>query len=609
MKTSDFDPASFQVFNKQIQRATLFILVVFGVLILRLWFLQILNGPVYRSKSEHNRIRLQDISPSRGIIFDRRGEVLVDNRPSYNLYIIPEEVQDQGRLLESLSRLIVLDPGPTGELLDKASRGLPFKPVCVKRDISRNELAIIETHRFNLPGVLIAVKQQRRYISGYLASHLLGYLGEITEQQLKTGEYPDNKSGDLVGKSGVEWKWQAVLNGKRGGAQVEVDAAGRTIQVISRKPPVSGSDISLTIDRSLQALAEKALHGKRGAIVAMDPQNGEILALASSPPYDPNLFVGGIDKTNWDRIVSSEDFVLQNRALTGQYPPGSVFKIVVALAGLQEGVIDPGEELYCNGIYALGRSKYRCWKKYGHGKVGFHKALVESCDIYFYKMGMRLGVDRIGAYAKKFGLGVKTGIDVGREKGGLIPTREWKLKKWGVPWQAGETVSLSIGQSFILVTPLQMARMISAVFSGGSVHRPQLTKKIGKTPADKVHGSSLEGKGRLEIKQEYLELVKKALVGVVNEPHGTGSKARVKNITVAGKTGTAQVVALKKGKGKQDPEEVPFKFRDHAWFLAVAPAENPKIAIAVLVEHGGHGGSAAAPIAKEIIEAYLREPG
>jgi len=609
LKTSDFDPASFQVFNKQIRRATLFVLVVFGVLILRLWFLQILNGPVYRSKSEHNRIRLQDISPSRGIIFDRRGEVLVDNRPSYNLYIIPEEVQDQGRLLESLSRLIGLDPGPTGELLDKASRGLPFKPVCVKRDISRNELAIIETHRFNLPGVLIAAKQQRRYISGNLASHLLGYLGEITEQQLKTGEYPDNKSGDLIGKSGVEWKWQAVLNGKRGGAQVEVDAAGRTIQVISRKPPVSGSDISLTIDKSLQALTEKALNGKRGAIVAMDPRDGEILALASSPPYDPNLFVGGIDKTDWDRIVSSEDFVLQNRALTGQYPPGSVFKIVVALAGLQEGVIDPGEELFCNGIYTLGQSKYRCWKKYGHGKVGFHKALVESCDIYFYKMGMRLGVDRLGAYAKKLGLGEKTGIDVGREKGGLIPTREWKLKKWGVPWQAGETVSLSIGQSFILVTPLQMAKMISAVFNGGTIHRPQLTKKIGKTLTDKVHGSSLEGKGRLEIRQEYLELVKKALVGVVNEPRGTGSKARVKNITVAGKTGTAQVVALKKGKGGQDPEEVPFKFRDHAWFVAVAPAENPKIAIAVLVEHGGHGGSVAAPIAKEIIGAYLGEPG
>ncbi len=608
MRTSDFDPASFEVFNKQIRWATLFVLVVFSVLILRLWFLQIMNGPVYRSKSEHNRIRLQDISPFRGIIFDRNGEVLVDNRPSYDLYIIPEEVQDKGRLLESLNRLIGLDPGSTGGWLDKVSRGLPFKPVCVKRDISRNELATIETHRFNLPGILIKVKQQRRYISGKLASHLLGYMGEITKQQLRAGEYPNNKSGDLIGKSGVEWKWQTVLNGKRGGEQVEVDAAGRIIKVVSRKPPVSGADIYLTIDKNLQVLAEKALSGKKGAIVAMDPRDGEILALASSPPYDPNLFVGGIDKASWENIVSSEDSALQNRALTGLYPPGSVFKIIIALAGLQEGVIDPAEELFCNGTYSLGRSKYRCWKKYGHGKVGFHRALVESCDIYFYKMGRRLGVDRIASYAKKFGLGEKTGIDVGREKSGLIPTKEWKLKRWGSPWQAGETVSLSIGQSFILVTPIQMATMISAVFNGGVVHKPQLTKRIGKTHADKVHGSGLKGRGRLGIRQGHLELVRKALIGVVNEPRGTGSKAKVKDITVAGKTGTAQVVALKKGKGGDDRDGVPFEHMDHAWFVAVAPAEKPKIAIVIVIEHGGHGGSTAAPIAKEIIGAYLGAP-
>ncbi len=609
MRTSDFDPVSFDVFNKQLRRATLFVLVMFSILLLRLWFLQIVNGPLYRSKSEHNRIRLQDISPSRGIIFDRNGHVLVDNRPSYDLFIIPEEVQDRGELLESLTRLIGLDPGPTAELLGVASRSFPFRPVCVKRDISRNELAIIETHRFNLPGVLIKVKQQRRYISGNLASHILGYLGEITEGQLRGGKYPDNKSGDMIGKSGVEWKWQGVLNGKRGGEQVEVDAAGRKIQLISRKPPVSGTDIYLTIDKDLQSLAEKALAGKRGAIVGMDPKNGEILALASSPPYDPNLFVSGIDKANWEKIVSSEDFVLQNRALTGQYPPGSVFKIIVALAGLQEGVIDPAEELYCNGTYSLGQSKYRCWKKYGHGKVALHKALVESCDIYFYKMGIRLGIDRIAAYAKRFGLGEKTGIDVGREKGGLIPTREWKLKRWGVPWQAGETVSASIGQSFVLVTPVQMATMISAVFNGGVIHRPHLTKRIGRAPADNSHESTRKGEGVLGIRQEYLKFVGKALLDAVNGRHGTGSKARVKGLTVAGKTGTAQVVGLEKEKGTHDQDEVPLKFRDHAWFVAVSPVEDPKIAIAVLVEHGGHGGSAAAPIAAEIIGAYLGTPG
>ncbi|MFH1242763.1 MAG: penicillin-binding protein 2 [Pseudomonadota bacterium] len=611
MRTSDFDPVSFEVFTKQIRRATLFVLVVFSVLILRLWFLQIMNGHVYRSKSEHNRIRLQDVSPSRGIIFDRNGKVLVDNRPSYDLCVIPEEVQDKGQLLQSLTQLIGLDPGPAGKLLNVGARGLPFKPVCVKSDISRNELAIIETNRFNLPGVLIKVKQRRRYISGNLASHVLGYLGEITEEELKTRECPNNKSGDLIGKSGAEWKWQTVLNGKRGGEQIEVDAAGRTIKVISRQPPLSGTDIYLTIDKNLQGLAEKALSGKRGAIVAMDPMDGEILALASSPPYDPNLFVGGIDKESWERIVSSEDFALQNRALTGQYPPGSVFKIVVALAGLEEGVIDPAEELFCNGVYQLGLGKYHCWKKHGHGKVALHRALVESCDVYFYRIGKRLGVDKIASYARRLGLGEKTGVDVGREKSGLIPTKEWKLRKWGSPWQAGETVSLAIGQSFILVTPIQMARLISAIFDGEVLPKPRVTKHIGKTQTERPYEPSQKETGRLGIKQEHLELVRKALAGVVNEPHGTGSKARLKGVTVAGKTGTAQVVALEieKRKGQNHKNEVPFEFRDHAWFVAVAPVKKPKIAIAILVEHGGHGGSAAAPIAKEIIGAYLGKSG
>lgn len=575
-------------------------------MILRLWFLQIVNGPLYRSKSEHNRLRLRDISPSRGVIFDRNGEVLVDNRPSYNLCIIPEDVQDRGRLLASLNRLTGLDPEPTGQMLDEASRIHPFKPVCVKKDISRNELAIIETHGFNLPGVLIKVRQQRRYIYGGLASHIVGHLGEISEGQLRSRRYPDNKSGDLIGKSGVERKWQKLLNGIRGGEQVEVDAAGRTIQLISRKPPVCGANIYLTIDKNLQAFAEEVLSGKKGAIVAMDPRDGEILALASSPGYDPNLFIGGIDKVSWERIASSKDFPLQNRALSGQYPPGSVFKIIVALAGLQEGVIDPQEEFFCNGAYTLGRRKYRCWKEYGHGKISLRRALVESCDVYFYNLGRRLGVDKIAYYAKKFGLGRKTGFDAAREKEGLVPTREWKLRKLGEPWQAGETVSLSIGQSFILVTPIQMVNVISAIFNGGGLYQPQVTKWVGKSEADKVYEFSPKLMQRLGIKQEHLEFVKKALIDAVNEPRGTGSKARVKNITVAGKTGTAQVVTLEERKGPDDEDEVPFELRDHAWFVAVAPAESPRIAVAVLVEHGGHGGSGAAPIAKEMIKAYLR---
>ena len=583
----------------------LFVLVVFGVLILRLWFLQIVNGSVYRMKSEHNRIRLQDILPFRGMILDRNGEVLVDNLPSYDLYVIPEEVQDRSQLLKKLSRLGDIDSENAARILDKAALGYPFKPVCLKRDMSRDELARIETHRFDLPGVMIKVSPQRHYFYEGLASHVLGYLGEISQTQLTSGQFRNNKSGDLIGKRGIEQKWQALLNGVRGGEQVEVDAVGRRIEVISRRAPVSGANISLTIDKTLQALADNLLHGKQGAIVAVDPLNGEVLALASSPSYNPNLFIKGFDAKTWQTIVSSKDFPLQNRALAGQYPPGSVFKIVVALAGLEEGVIKPEEEIFCNGTFSLGNRSYRCWKKYGHGKVNLHRALVESCDVYFYNLGRRLGVDKIARYSRRLGLGMRTGLDLDNEKSGLIPTREWKLKRWGIPWQAGETVSTSIGQSFVLTTPVQIANLISAVFNGGYIYKPQVTKWVRKTEGENLFEIASQTAAQAGIKPEHLNLVKDALIGVVNQPRGTGSKAKLKGVTVAGKTGTAQVVALKKEDRTTDESEIPLKFRDHAWFVAVAPADTPKIAVAVLVEHGGHGGSAAAPIARELIKAYL----
>ena len=608
MRTSDFDPISIEILARQLKKMTLVVLVIFCILILRFWFLQIVNGSSYRTKSENNRIHLQDIPPFRGMILDRTHETLVDNRPSYDLYVIPEEVQNRELLLQSLNRLTALDPGPTALKFNADSRRYPFRPICLKRDLSRNELALIETHRFNLPGVMIKVTPQRHYIWGDFAPHLVGYLGEISENQLRSGKYPDSKPGDLIGKSGIEWKWQPDLNGVRGGEQVEVDATGRKLRVIARKAPVPGASVCLTIDKNLQAVAEKALAGKSGAIVAMDPNNGELLAMASRPSFDPNLFVGGIDRARWEEIALSTEFPLQNRSLSGQYPPGSVFKIILALAGLQEDIIDPEEEIVCNGIYFLGRRGYRCWKRYGHGRVNLHRALVESCDVYFYEIGKRLGIDKIAHYAKIFGLGKISGFDKAHEKSGLIPTREWKQKRFGVPWQGGETLSTAIGQSFVLVTPIQMATFISAVFNGGTLYRPQATLWVGKNGDKKIFKISPEIKSRLEFKSENLALVKRALIGVVNEPHGTGGKAKVKDITVAGKTGTSQVVALDKGKGFGSEEEIPLQYRDHAWFVAVAPAENPRIAVAVVVEHGGHGGSAAAPIAGQVISAYLKVP-
>ncbi len=608
MRTSDFDPVSVGIFNRRIKNATLFVLAMFSILVLRLWFLQIVNGPMYRAKSENNRIRLRDIPPFRGMIMDRNKNVLVDNRPSYDLYVVPEDIHDRAQLLNDLNQLTGLNHEDMEQKLKEVSSRRSFIPVCLAKDITRDNLAIIETHQFNLPGVIIKVEPQRHYICGKLAFHLLGYMGQIGENQIKSGQYPENKSGDSIGKSGVESKWQPYLSGMRGGEQVEVDAAGRKIRTISMKAPSPGANICLTLDKDLQITAEQALANKKGAIVALDPNTGEVLALASSPSVDPNLFIGGIDTKTWKKISSSNNFPLQNRALSGQYPPASVFKIIVALAGLEEGIIDPEEIIHCRGFFFLGRHKYNCWKKYGHKEMNLHSALLQSCDVYFYQMGKRLGVEVIARYANKFGLGKKTGFSTGREKAGLIPTKKWKLKKIGRPWQEGETISMSIGQSFVLVTPIQTAVMISAVFNGGILYMPQVTKWVGESESEKTYEFSPKIIKRIDIHQEYLEIVKKALIGVVHEPHGTASKARVKGITVAGKTGTAQVVALKKDDdGKSSEEEIPVHHRDHAWFAAVAPAENPRIALAILIENGGHGGSAAAPIAREMIKVYLKD--
>jgi len=610
LRKSDFDPVSKDIFDKQLKRLTLIIVVVFSILILRFWFLQVVNGPMYRTKSENNRIRILDIPPFRGMILDRNGEIFVDNRPSYDLYVIPEEVQDWEKLIINLNLLTGLDPESVKLKLNKEKRKPPFSPVCLKRDMSRNELAKIESHRFNLPGIIVKIASQRHYIYGKSASHILGYLGEINEKQLSSGRYVGNKSGDLIGKSGVEKKWQKYLNGIRGGEQVEVEAAGRIIRVIAQKQAIPGANVCLTIDKDLQAVAEKAMIGKRGAIVAMDPDNGQILVMVSSPSFDPNLFVEGIDETTWKEMALSKKFPLQNRALAGQYSPGSVFKIVVALAGLEEGVIDFGDEVVCNGIYKLGRSSFRCWKRGGHGKVNLYRALAESCDVYFYKLGEQLGIDRISEYARKFGLGEATGIDIGQEKRGLVPNRAWKLKKYGESWQGGETLSTVIGQSYVLVTPIQMVVAVAAVFNGGNIFEPQITRWVGKNEAEKIYEFVPVLKGNLGFRQENLEIVKKALIGVVNDPHGTGKRARFKNVTVAGKTGTVQVVTRKRQQELQKlnkDNEIPYKARDHAWFVAVAPAAKPRIAIAVLVEHGGHGGSTAAPIAREIISEAIKK--
>ena len=609
MRTSGFDPALAEIIGKRLKVVTIFIVVIISVLLLRLWFLQIVKGPSYRVQSENNRIHLQNIPPFRGLILDRNGELLVDNRPSYDLYIIPEDVPDSDALYANLNRFIPINPDQFKKKLKRKYSSLSFKPVLLKRGITREELAVIEANRFNLPGVFIEVKPQRNYIYKSFASHIMGYLGEISEDQLKSGKFKNIDSGDMIGKYGIENIWQNQLNGKRGGRQVEVDASGRKLRTISQKPAVPGYNIYLTIDSDLQSFAEESLKDKTGTIIALNPNNGEVLAMVNSPDFDPNKFVTGFNNAEWNEIINNPDKPLQNRVIRGQYPAASVFKIVTALAGLEEGEIDPEEKVSCVRKFRLGDSTYGCWKlKHGgHGDVNLKEAILGSCDIYFYKIGKRLGIDKIAKYARMFGLGEKTGIDLNGEKEGLIPDTEWKLKTKGIPWQQGETLSCAIGQSYVLVTPVQMANLMSTVFNGGIVYQPRVVKKV-MNGENEIYKMSPKWKKKLPVSKESIELVKEALIAVVNDPEGTAYKyARIKGITVAGKSGSAQVVNLEKAKNANPDGEVPSKYEDHAWFVAIAPAENPEIAVAVLVEHGGGGSGNSGPVARDIIKHFLKK--
>lgn len=608
MRTSGFDPVLNEIINRRLRVITIFIIVMFSALILRLWFLQIINGPMYKIRSENNRIRLRSLPSFRGLILDRNGNLLVDNRPSFSLNLIPEDIRNEKQLFDSIEQLIPFDRKKASLKLKKVTSRNRFKPVEIKKNITREELAIIEANLFNLPGARTQFRPQRNYVYGSFASHIIGYLGEISEIQLKSGKYPGNGLGDFIGQFGVEKMWQDALEGAKGAEQVEVDVYGRKLRTLPPvRSPVPGYNIYLTIDKDLQLLAENCLKGKEGAIVALDPNNGEVLAMASAPAFDPNKFIGGISSTEWNKLMGSKKKPLLNRAITGGYSPGSVFKIVTSIAGLEEGIIDPEEEFFCNGTYKLGNYESNCWKwdKGGHGKVNLHKAIRESCDVYFYKIGLKLGIDNIAHYARAFGLGQKTNIDLANEYRGLIPDTEWKRKTLGEEWQQGETMSCAIGQSYVTVTPIQLASLISTVFNGGRIYQPKIVKSVGDD-TDKVYEFNPGLLGILSFNDSNIEKVKNSLIAVVNEAGGTGDESRIKGITVAGKTGTVQVIGNEKAKNLHPEGDVPDEYKDHAWFAAIAPAEEPRIAVAVLVEHGEHS-SASALVSKKLIMQYLKK--
>ncbi|HIJ95222.1 MAG TPA: penicillin-binding protein 2 [Desulfuromonadales bacterium] len=574
---------------------------VFLLLVLRLWHLQILNAEDYQARSENNRLRFVPVAASRGAILDRKGAVIVSNRPSFSLAVIPQEVQDKELLLTQLADLLGLDRKEMSENWQKNHGRAKYFPIVLSSNISRDQVEIVEENRLRLPGVEIEMKPVREYSHGVLAAHLLGYIGEISEKELDSAGLEEYNPGDYVGKNGIERALERELHGSDGGRQLEVDARGRVLRTISESRPTVGNSIVLTIDMAVQKQAEQAFGDQAGAAVAMDVSNGEILAFVSNPGFDPALFSGKLPADIWKGYLEDVRRPLENKALSGQYPPGSTFKVITALAGLQEGTINDATSVNCSGSYSMGTSTFKCWNKRGHGTTSLKKSLRESCDVYYYQLGEKLGVDKIAAAAREFRLGTALGVELQNEKVGLIPTTEWKQKRLGQRWYRGETLPVSIGQGYVLMTPIQLASMIATVANEGTVFRPHLVKKVVDADGKTLRETKPEILSKTTaFSKETYRLVKQGLSAVVNEPGGTGAMARLYDVRVAGKTGSSQVVKMRDSKNS-----TAYKFRDHALFVAFAPFENPEIAVAVVVEHGEHGGSAAAPIVGRILRAYF----
>lgn len=572
--------------SDKVMVAGLLITLGFLILLIRLWQLQILQGSEYRKVSESNRLRVFGVPAPRGIIFDRNGVPLVKNISYFCAALIPGEFDNQR--IPDLARMLKVPEEELSRRLTRKGQS-PFTPVRLKEGLTFSEVSYIEARKSDFPGLMIEIEVSRQYIYGTAGAHVIGYLGKRNPIQSKDPAFRDVPPEAFIGQWGVEKIFDTSLRGTAGQRIIEVDALGREIRLLKENPPVKGQDLTLSIDIALQKEVEKAFDGKTGALVALKPDTGEVLGLISAPSFDPNKFVKGISSDEWTSLMKDKRLPMLDRAVQSQYPPGSTFKIITAIAGLESGVINEATTATCKGGISFGKWHFGCWKKTGHNTVSLHRALVESCDVYFYETGRKLGIDRIYDYATRFGLGKETGIVLGSEKKGLIPNTAWKTETKKSPWYLGETFVNAIGQGYIAATPLQMAVMMSAVSNGGTVYRPTLIKDEDSVVLRHA-----------EVKPETLDAIKQHLSGVVNEPGGTGGAARSGMTTIGGKTGTAQVVSLRK-----DLKYLSEKHRDHAWFVAAAPIEKSEIAVAVLVEHGGHGGTAAAPIAKRAIEAYM----
>lgn len=574
-----------------------------SILVGRMYYLQVIESERYVTLADENRINLRLLPPPRGAIVDRLGRSLADNQQNYRVVIIPEQASDVERTLDLLSLIVPLSAGERRRIRREISRKRAFVPITVRENLEWSEVARIEVNTPDLPGVFIDVGQSRHYAYGPETAHVLGYVAAVSENDI-TGDPLLELPGFRIGKAGVEKVYDLALRGTGGSSQVEVNAVGRVIRELNRQEGQPGAELRMSIDLNLQRFVTQRLGDESASVVVVDVHSGEVLALVSTPSFDPNDFNTGLSQAEWESLVSNPKAPLTNKAIVGQYAPGSTFKMAVALAALEKGVITPDTKVFCSGSMTLGNAEFHCWKKGGHGTLDLQGALEHSCDVYFYEVARRTGIERIGAMAKRLGFGQPLGLDLPGEKSGLVPSNEWKLGAIGSPWQAGETLIAGIGQGYILSTPLQLAIMTARLVNGGRAITPRLT-------LDKVGGGALEPYPLLEaeplgIAPEHLAQVRRGMERVVNSPTGTAHRSYIADprYHMAGKTGTVQVKRITKAEretGIIKNSDRPWKDRDHALFVGYAPYDNPRFAVSVVIEHGGGGSAVAAPVARDVL--------
>ena len=590
----------------KIRIAAVLVLLAMGVLVARLWQLQIIRGKAFDEMSWNNRVRLMRLAPSRGAILDDTGSVLAVNKPSFTCSVLPGELDRPYEVIQTCGPALGIPPESLRRLIERSASVPKFMSFPIRKNLSLEELSLIKTHLWGLKGIVLETKPCRSYPMGETLCHVIGTLGEVSPKELAKSSHLGYRAGDMVGKSGIEREYEPYLKGEEGWEQIEIDAKGRQLAVLSSRQPVSGSDIVLTVDASFQQYIEKLFVHRAGSVIVVDTDTGRILALVSKPGFDLGLFSPSISARDWKELNSDPAHPLENRAIRGLYPPGSTFKIVTAAAALAEKAITPEEKLTCEGELELAGQTFRCWKHDGHGKVDLHRAIVESCDIYFYKVGLKLGADRIARYASLFGLGKTTGLGLPQELPGLVPTTTWKRRNYGDYLKDGETMAIAIGQGYVVSTPIQLAMMTAAMANGGKLLKPAIVKQIRSAEGRVVYDHMPVVKWEIPLEHGAIAQLHAAFRDVVAAGNGTGKRCRIPGINVHGKTGTSQVIS---GKLQQSAEElVPYHEKSHALFVAYVNDRPKKIAVVVVVEHGGGGGASAAPLARQIIAHYYGVP-